>query len=368
MEERELIVKNIIKILDENGTQLDLSVLKLVNSTSKYSSKQKSIWHLYYNDKFFVRKDKLIFKYMCVTCNSLHEVSTTQFLRKLNKNSQNCNLCKNLVEQKRKAQSEYMKSVNGKPYTPSNDSLKIKFNLLEEKIASLESFEKLDDDFKHKYFSFHLTIDDFNRISKNLISLHNGNLSNMSSYEFWPIFKTNNQMRFTSVFYDLSEDKIFKAHQPILKCDSCLQTWRAKSLEKFKNCIKIMCKDCSFVSKTFKIRNTCNIYGNNIVYQSKLELKFINWCNENKILVNNGPKIKYFFADKERFYRVDFQIKQTLIEIKDNHVWHKNDLKSGKWKSKEDAVYVLINQGSYDRYLFIEPKNWNQSLTIIDKI
>ena len=81
---------------------------------------------------------------------------------------------------------------------------------------------------------------------------------------------------------------IIRANQPMMKCENCGDIWRAKTLEKFKNCYKIMCNTCTLCNRTFKIRNTKNVINQQIMYQSKLELKFIKWCNDNNIIVVNG--------------------------------------------------------------------------------
>jgi hypothetical protein len=165
------------------------------------------------------------------------------------------------------------------------------------------------------------------------------------------------------MLYHKEHNTIFKAHQPIMICDNCNKEWRAKSIERFKNCLKIMCKDCSFVSKTFKIKRFQNSNNELVLYQSKLELKFINWCNNNNILVVNGPTIPYIFGNKDRKYKVDFMINsKVLIEIKDNHIWHINDMKSGKWQAKEEAVNNMIKNGIYTKYYMITPKDWLDSL------
>jgi hypothetical protein len=163
------------------------------------------------------------------------------------------------------------------------------------------------------------------------------------------------------MFYDKKNNTIFKDHQPIIKCDNCEQYWRAKDLKKFKNDIKIFCKDCSLTNKTFKIRRTNNVNNDIVLYQSKLELKFINWCNNNNILVINGPIIKYNFNGDKR-YRVDFQIGNDLVEIKDCHIWHRNDVKSGKWDEKKKAVDNLIKNNEYNNFYLITPSNWNDML------
>jgi hypothetical protein len=97
------------------------------------------------------------------------------------------------------------------------------------------------------------------------------------------------------------------------------------------------------------------------MYQSKLELKFINWCNSNNIIVNNGPVVDYLFNGKNHKYRIDFQIDDLLIEIKDFHIWHKNQVESGKWAAKLSAV-------ESKKYYFITPNNWNQMITELKNI
>jgi hypothetical protein len=227
---------------------------------------------------------------------------------------------------------------------------------------SIVDFNNEDDDFKDNYFSSHLTQDEYQRILINLKSLGNDKYSDLVNYEYWPIYKSNNQMLFTHMFYDKKNNIIFKDHQPIIKCDNCNTYWRAKDLKKFKNNIKIFCKDCSLTNKTFKIRRTNNINNDIVLYQSKLELKFITWCNNNNILVLNGPKVNYNFNDVNRIYRVDFKINNDLIEIKDNHIWHQNDVKSGKFNEKKKAVDNLIKNKVYNNFYLITPSNWNDML------
>jgi hypothetical protein len=145
-------------------------------------------------------------------------------------------------------------------------------------------------------------------------------------------------------------------------CDNCEKQWRCKSLESFKNDLKILCQQCKLCNRTFKIRPTKNINNQTILYQSKLELKFIEWCNNNNIVVTNGPNIDYLFNGKNRKYKIDFQVDNILIETKDFHIWHKNQVKSGMWQKKIDAVNDYIKEMKLDRYFFITPNNWNQMM------
>jgi hypothetical protein len=360
MEERQKILNNILDITDKNGNQLVIKNICLEFSCNKYSSKKNSIYHIVFNDKHLSKKNTHLIKYKCLTCESVHKVGVTQFLRKINKCSKRCNLCCNQELQKRENHSKFLKAYEGKEADYSKT-----LTLNDKKEESILLFQDLDDDFKTKYFQYHLTMDDYERIMKHLVSLQNGKVILDDSLEFWPIFKTNNQMLFTGVFYDKSNDMIIKANQPIMKCQNCQKTWRAKTLEKFKNCHKILCTDCVFCNKVFKIRATKNNINESILYQSKLELKFIQWCNNNNITVKNGPVLQYIFENKLIKYKVDFQIENLLIEIKDNHIWHINEIESGKWKEKENIVNEEIKKGRYEEYYLVTPKNWVYSINKI---
>ena len=124
-------------------------------------------------------------------------------------------------------------------------------------------------------------------------------------------------------------------------------------------------------NKTCKIRTTKNCVNDIILYQSKQELNFINWCNNNSIIVKNGPTLPYVFLDVARKYKVDFEIKGgsgasgLLIEIKDNHIWYRNDIKSGKHEAKLSAVKAAIEKGDYKEYYLITPDIWVNTLKTI---
>lgn len=344
MEERLKIIDNIIDITDENNNILKDPNIKLEFSCNKYSSKKNSIYHITLNDKHLSKKDNHRIKYKCCTCENIHNVGVTQFLRKVNKCSYRCNLCCNKDVEK-------VMTINKK-------------SLIGQKIESEKLFEEYDDDFKSDYFGYHLTSDDYKRISDNLIGLQNGNIA-CENLEFWPVFKNNNQMMFSGTFYDKKNDILVKGNQPMMRCDNCNEVWRAELLQKFKNCHRIMCNNCTLCNKTFKIRSIKNIINEPIIYQSQLELKFISWCANNNIILKNGPNIQYTFENKERKYRVDFQIKDILIEIKDNHIWHKNQLVSGMRDAKVFAVQQEIDRGKYKGYYMITPKDWVCSLNKI---
>jgi hypothetical protein len=348
MDERLKILNNIIEIT-KNTTPVEIKSIRLEFSSNKYSSKKNSIYHITLNDKHLSKRDTFNIKYKCVSCDAIHIVGTTQFLRKINKCSFRCDKC-------------YDANAAVAAVKPPSLSLR------EQKVESDRLFEEYDDDFKDNYYTYHLTNEDYERISKNIISLQNGKYK-IEDLEYWSVFKTNNQMLFTSVFYDNANNLVIKANQPILRCDNCGNDWRAKTLEKYKNCHKILCPACLLCNKTYKIRTTKNCVKDIILYQSKLELNFINWCNNNSIIVKNGPVLPYVFLDVARKYKVDFMIKcddtDILIEIKDNNIWYRNDIKSGKHEAKLSAVRAAIEKGDYKEYYLITPDIWVNTLKTI---
>ena len=126
------------------------------------------------------------------------------------------------------------------------------------------------------------------------------------------------------MIYDKITKNIFKTDQPIIKCDNCLKPWRCKSLEKFKNDYKLLCPECKICNRTFKIHSIQNINNEIIIYQSKLELKFIHWCNNNNFVVRNGENYNFIIND----YSIEISKTQRHIELQ--------------------------------KYFFITPQNWNQ--------
>lgn len=356
---RNKVLNSIVEIKNKkDNSSIPIKSKELKFESSKYSSVKNEIWHVFINGEKIKKTSDILIHYKCLTCDKPNSCASTQFLRKIRKGKTKCPQCQiiDLNDRDRTLQ---------KPKMPSQsvniENTKKSYQDLYE-ISKLE-FETYPDQYRNSYLLSHLSIDDYNRIKPNIISFCNGKYVDINNYEYWSIYKVNNQMKFSYVFHDKINDIIFKAHQPIIKCDNCEKPWRCKSLETFKNCYKILCHDCKLCNRIFKLRPMKNINNEIIMYQSKLELKFIEWCANSNIIVKNGPNIDYIFKDKQHKYRVDFEIDGFLIEIKDFHIWHRNQVESGKWDEKVNAANKFINDNKeYKKYYFITPNNWNQKL------
>jgi hypothetical protein len=300
---RDNILKSVTEFIDKNtNNNIEIKNKELVFESSKYSSTKENIWHVIINDIKLKKTSEYTIGYNCIHCNSKNYISTTSFLRKIRKNNDLCSQCiitnsqciitnsqciitnsqciiTNSQCRITKLNSDEMINLkknnlqlkNNKP----NINLKEKLSYEEIHKLSINEFNNQHEIFKNSYLLSHLTEEDYERIKSKIKSYSNGSLNKINDYEFWSVYKVNNQMKYSSVLYDTINKIIFKANQPIIKCDNCSNEWRAKSLDKLKNCYKILCPNCSLCNKIFKIRSTKNILNENILYQSKLEMKFI---------------------------------------------------------------------------------------------
>lgn len=341
---REQILNSITQFKNKKTNEIIPIIKKeLTFESSKYSSTKENIWYVSINDIKLKKTSEYIISYKCLTCNQISSIATTQFLRKIRECKKGCYLCSN----------SNIIPINNIPLKKEIISYQEKYK------NSLIEFDTFPDQYKNSYILSHLTNEDYNRIKKNIISFCNGKYTDMNDYEYWSVYKVNNQINFSSVLYDKNNDIIFKANQPIIKCDNCKNNWRCKSLEKFKNAYKLLCPSCKLCNQTFKIRPIKNINNETILYQSKLEMKFINWCNSNNIILYNGPNVDYIFNNKNHKYRVDFQVNNILIEI-----WHNNGIRD----IKIEAINKYIKENNLNKHLFITPKNWDEKCNELMKL
>lgn len=358
---RDKLIKS-IKVIDKSGKEIPYQNISLDKTIAKYSSTKDPVWRIYVDGTMIKRTCDYSFEYTCTSCNSTQSISSIQLLRRLKNNTERCYSCRNKEENKRNAQSLFMKTNSDISYHKKIE--KCVFSLFDIRDECVKKFQNKDASYQSSYFKVHLTDIEYKTICSSLVSINN---LDVKIFEYWPIYRATNQMIFTSVLYDTQKKVICRSVKPILCCMICKNTWKAKTINQFKLDFKILCKDCKLVNRTFSIRQYENLSGDKILYQSKLELRFINFCNQNNILVSNGPKIKYSFNQKERTYRVDFQVRNYLIEIKDFHIWHKKQVESGQWNAKEESVVTFCNKNNMD-FIMITPNNWDEITLKLIKI
>jgi hypothetical protein len=342
----------IVSIKDkQTGVDLSTQPFKFELMSHTYSNTKTPTARFILNDAVIKRNNSLVVGYKCLICKATNEITLNLYLRKINKNIRGCNACKNNDEQKRLEHSAFMLKERIVPPMLEKWSDKT----LSERISESNSmFESEDDDFKKSYNLKHMTLEEFEMIRSKIISIGNKKIANVSEWTYLPNYRIGNQTKYTPML--LKGDCIEKPQYIEWCCESCNNTFINRDLEVQKNRTKILCADCNFANNTFKVRNMTTPWGK-IRYQSIPERRFIEWCIEKSIQIKNGPDLLYDWNGKSRKYRVDFQLPELkmLIEIKDNHVWHKMQIENGKWGAKETIAKSWCTDNGWN-YEIIYPK------------
>lgn len=228
----EKLVKSIINIIDKN-TNNEIIINNIIPkyTSNKYSSIGNKIWRLNINNNDITKNSPYNISYKCLTCSKEKTISCIQFMRKLNKeHPEYCYFCRNTNEQKRNKQSQIMKQLYSGKYQVKQ---KIINSIIDKYNKSIENFNYLDNDKKIQYFKKHLTLEEYNHIKQHIISICDGTImkNEFDKYIFFPIYHSSNQMKYTSVLYDISNNIIIKPNKPILKCEICQEQWKSKNLE-----------------------------------------------------------------------------------------------------------------------------------------
>lgn len=338
------LIGNIISIEDKSGNSVNYKPITWFIPAS--CDKNLPIYKFKFQGQHLItRNNNYIVSYLCIECRADNKISWNTFAKKISKGNFKCQYCLQ------------------KPITP-------KKTLKEIIEISKQEFDDMDSDYIDKYFTKHLTEEEFLHIKPNIISIQNDKFksSELDNFQYLSALKCNNQTLFTPMFYDTVRDVFEKPIYLKYQCQKCQNEFINRDLWIQKNRVKILCQDCSFCNDTFKIRGEKNILGERITYQSKLEHKFIKFCAENQIVVQDGQKLNYNWNGKNRKYVVDYYLPdlKLLIELKDDHIWHKKQVENGVWKAKMDAVEKYIQEND-SQYLLIFPKTYQSSLDNILK-
>jgi hypothetical protein len=356
-------INAIVTIKDKSdGRDLSAQPRDLCLMTHMYSNTKIPTTRFKLNNNVIKRNNSLIVGYKCLSCNVLQEITLNLYLRKVNKGVKACDACKNLDEYKRSQQVAYMTGnrIIGESLPKWSEKT------LSERVAeSLHDYYNEDSDFKTAYELIHLTSEEFNTVKNKIISVGNGKIKDLSGWEYLPVYKVGNQTKYTPMLIHNISNAIEKPHYIEWKCEICDSQFINRDMEIQKNRIKILCAECGFSNRTFKVKSMNSPWGK-IRYQSQQEFRFIQWCIDNNICIENGPYIEYVWKESTRKYRVDFQLPfyKLLVEIKDNHVWHKQQIDSGKWGAKEQIAKKWCEENKWN-YDIVFPKtlaSWKEKI------
>jgi predicted SprT family Zn-dependent metalloprotease len=296
------------------------------------------------------REYKVLYKCECGVDNLIH------LSKYLKKEIMRCVKCRE-TEEKRFNHSQLLLSKNFKPKNIVKKVYDIKKHIEE----STNDFDKESEEFVKNYYEKNLTIDEFNILLNKIVSIDGFDVIN-NKFDFVPVMKVSNQVKYSQ--YIVSGDNKISLNNIKYRCENCETVFNTtrRPKTKIKN-HKILCSTCSFCNNIFKKRKYKTNFGDVITYQSKSEMLFIETCEKMGIRVLNGEKINYVINGKKRKYYVDFYLPDhgCLIEIKDNHIWHINELKSGVWAKKQkcaedycdenNLIYKILFQNEINDFL-----------------
>jgi hypothetical protein len=82
-------------------------------------------------------------------------------------------------------------------------------NIMNQIDECIKIFNTYDDEYKERYFNYHLSNNDYIRISKNLIGFQNGKKNDLENYIYCPIFKRENELNFFKNINSATINNIF---------------------------------------------------------------------------------------------------------------------------------------------------------------
>ena len=318
---------------------------------AKYSNTKEPIAKMIIDKIPISRNNSYLVKFICPTCQTTREITLNLFMRRVSNNTTRCFCCMNKEEEKCAKQSGFMKeNMTNILIGEYMKSPKISEKTLAEHLSfSMEEWKKEDVEFTNHYNLAHLSEDEFSMILPKIKSVGNGKLVNLEGWNYFPYYRVFNQTRYTPMLVNSTNDTVEKPYYITFECENCGNEFTHRDLEIVKNKLKIFCQGCTLTNRTFRLRTYTTKSGTKLLWQSIPERRFIEWCEEQSFEIKNGPTIQYMFQEKTHAYRVDFELPsfKRLIEIKDNHCWHKQQLASGKFGAKEKAAIEWCSKRDY---------------------
>lgn len=191
----------------------------------------------------------------------------------------------------------------------------------------------------------HLSREEFDGIRGHMVALRNGHIGGDELDKF-----TYDDVNYKFVCGDM----VINIDQPVFRCEACELDWRVATLDDFKGKSKVLCPHCRKDQKLPKEKSIENIAGNKVTYRVHGELKFILWCKENGILIENGPCLEYEFQGGICEYVVPYYLPKhdVFVDFQDNHIQER--MKSGLWQARfavvADKNYMLIYPKKLSEY------------------
>lgn len=330
----------IIAIFSPEGEKLNFDIVEIKKYCSKYSSTHKLKPSIFIDGKFVSVRRGWKIQYRC-SCGAINTICGSKFLMK---KSLSCNKCAN-TEERNKQHGKILREIHQGLRQAQRTKLYISHIKYD--------FNSESDEFKQRYYQSHLTIAEFNLIRRYIYSINNIVVEIESVVIFLPHEPCFNHKKYRSMVN--INGQIISFQNIKLKCPLCGEIFSiSRPLKERFNKHNFDCKKCYFNNQIFNVKK----YDDNLTYQSNLELMFIEKCLNNNIKVINGGAIPYTFNGKDLKYYIDFYLPEYSyqIELKDMHIWHRNQVKSKKWLAKQNAAERYCEENNM-KYFLLYPQD-----------
>ena len=332
---------SILALFDSEGNEIYFKTKELKYYKPKYSSTKKESLSLFIDGTPLtnLREKKIKVEYKC-KCGGINRIHLSKFL---NKDKLTCPKCRE-TDEKKSWHSEVLKMLHkGLSYEP-------KITVSRSKVVY--DFDSENDDFKKEYYNSNLTLEEFEKVKKYIFSI-DGETIEGKEIKLIEHDESKNARKYRQTVLINGIKHPFKRIR--LKCPLCGTIFSiTRPLKDRVTANNFDCKYCYMNNKTFAIKK----YKENLTYQSKIEFDFIKKCEDKQIEITNGNDIQYTFKDAVHNYRIDFYLPQYgyQIELKDNHVWHKHQIETGKWSAKENAAKEFCKANNM-KFFLLFPKD-----------
>ena len=343
------LAKSITHIWDADGNEIVFSNIEIQLYKSKYSSSKQPSITLFLDGQPItnLRHKKTKVTYMC-DCGQENTIYATKFLKKT---KMGCNHCSETEEKIKWHKLFFQMQKKGK----------VRGNKPRQS-ARIYNFDNEPQEFKEEYFKLHLTEEEFNaEIRPRLVSVQGVNVID-KDYKYILANPVKNGHKYTTAIND--DGTTLNLQDIVLKCDVCGKEYHiTRSLREKLIQNNFCCHNCVFSNKVFNVKKY-----KHLTYQSQLELKFIQFCEDKNIEIEDGLIIPYEWNGQQHLYITDFYLTQlkTVIELKDMHVWHRYQLQTGKWNAKEQAAKNYCKANDL-RYMLIYSEGLDECLKRLER-
>jgi len=325
----------------KTGDDLDLANVRI--EKRKDHEKKPAIYRFIHNDDVYNRRNHVMLKYKCFTCDRPNMCALNNVMGRINKNYKWCNVCKDFLNSPEEIMRDKIK----------ND---------------LQEFDFMPEEFKQRYWSRHLTREEFDKFRPFILSIGKGGRikdSDLSGFEYVECATMNEgRHNFMPYLYNSAHDIIERIGDIRLRCEQCGDEFVSKDFKRHKARSRMLCLACT-ANLPFCIKDKPfeNLEGATVYFKTRYESKFLRFCNKHDMVVENGPETVYPWLHHQLEYRIPYFIRKIgmLVDIKDNHQWrNEEEVNVQKTASRKRVIQDLIDTNTelFKGYVVLYPGNY----------